>query len=272
MPYIPFEKTFTLEHDTYLSEHTVKGVPCVPAATAIAMFHAAACMHLDRAPVLENIHARNPILVKDRVTTCLETDANDRGLSLCLRSTIPHFIAEAKALDGPILTDRASATSKGQKLRAALYPGKEASADGVYHGRCFQMLERPTLHSAGTLHAEIDDRSLADIFGNVPYSRLALWIDAAFQALGFLTFERLGIKVLPYKVGRLAVGSAVASNQLLVQARTDSIEDGGVHGAVLITMTEGGPVLSMTDITMAVIAQAAKRNAAAISALAPVEA
>ncbi len=250
---LTFEKIFTLETDAYLSQHTIRSVPCVPAAVAIAMFYGLSRCHFDAVPVLETFEAHNPLLVNDRVETRLTSQTMDLGLALVLESSLTHFTATARKAGVSDKMAIALPKAVAELDLGSFYAGAEAGTDGVYHGPKFQMLQNAALDNADSLVAQLNNPGLSDILNNPAYSRLALWIDGGFQALGLLIMKRYGFQSLPTKVGRLMLLDQPLSPTLFIRAQLSAVDSDkvGARGDILICNARGAPVLSMTAVAMA---------------------
>ena len=258
-----FDRQFSVSNDRYLNDHKIKGVACVPAAIAMTQFLGCARLFLDDNPVLIDFEASNPLLVKDSVKTKLTLSVEeDKAANFKMSTSISHFSAKAKLLTSDHITSIINLDIVPAKLSENLeeldvniyYEGNRKADFGLHHGPVFQMMERVFIDdvdsAADKLIVQIDNDALVDILESDPDSRLALWVDGAFQAMGLQVAYSHQLKTLPVKVGELILLPAKPSKKLYVYTKLINISESEVIGNVEIRNSESELVLLLRRVTM----------------------
>jgi len=159
-----------------------------------------------------------------------------------------HFTAQAHCPESSLQTIRHQLgnieflkTSKTQDPRS-FYETNKTSDFGLYHGPAFQVMKKIYKDNSRII-VEVDHHGITDILNNPALSRLALWIDGAFQSLGLLNSLSKSFQALPVSIGEFMVFPHQPTAQVYLHPTITSQNNDNVTGDVIVS-DEAGQVLS----------------------------
>ncbi|MBI2363028.1 MAG: polyketide synthase dehydratase domain-containing protein, partial [Elusimicrobia bacterium] len=242
-------KTFSLESDPWLKDHSISGTPYVAGVMGIELFAETAAKRLGKAPaVLEDVHFALPIkLLRQKPVTVRTVAAEGSAMRIESDFVTPqgiklggprtHFTARVPSEVPPAgaLEARAAAFVKGLSSTKAVVSAK-AVYEAYFHGPRFQVLAGITAigeeELVGLYHAP--KAPLWDGGGRELVFQPML-IEAAFQTCGYRDLHFRKKMTLPDSVERVRVfDGSPAPKDLFVYARWrgTAVADDGAERSV----------------------------------------
>ncbi|MDD2766149.1 MAG: SDR family NAD(P)-dependent oxidoreductase [Candidatus Moranbacteria bacterium] len=245
-----FRKSFHTTSDKWLRDHKIQGAMYVPLAIGIGMFLCLGKMYWKKVPLLKNISAQNPLIVRKAVVECtLERKNVDNKNTLSLKSDVSYFSAE-----------EIKEEKEEQKLFCIIKKnGTKISKKDIYDffeketrisfGPTFQTLQAVWKNEDGSSCAVIDTAKLLPIFGIETFDRLIQWIDASFQMLGLQSADQQRTFVLPISIDWMKYYEEIEKTRFVYPVLLSfTPTETGVRGDVSVVNEKGEVILEMKGI------------------------
>ena len=251
MSHSTFQKTFDLERDAYLRDHTIEGSSYVPAAVGIGMFLCAGSMYYKKFPVLKDIKISNPIIVKDPGAECvLEIEINGKRSSFSIRSHALHFHCAAEEGEADIKVPVRAVPKAVREIAVRSIYSDYYFKDSLYLGPIFQTIHRALIDAAGEPFIVVKTGALLPVLGLGNLDTLMQLIDASFQALGAVALLQ-NKKMIPIKIAELFLfpGGTIPSSVFVIPSDVRFSGD-ELEGDVDVCNEKGGVLLSLRGVTL----------------------
>jgi hypothetical protein len=229
-------RTFSLDSDPWLKDHSIGGVPYVPGVWGLELFARASSAAMGRLPgALEEVAFSLPVkLLRNRPASVkVAVRPNTAGLSLALSTDFvnaqgiklggpkTHFTAKAPAEDPRPEVLAAWKKLPRPKAGTELEVGAEAIYSAYFHGPSFQVLAG-LLSTSEKESLALYRRPQAPLWpsGGETLKFSPMLIEAAFQACGYRDLRYAKRMTLPDSIGRVLVfETGQTPTELLVWTR-----------------------------------------------------
>jgi acyl carrier protein len=195
-----FEKTFSLDKDSYLREHKIKSKSYLPVSVGIGMFMCIANLKFGNFFTLNNVKSHSPIIVDNKTKKVfLKFEENLIGLKTNIESNIKHLSCDIEKND-KIKTKKIGFNGFKYEVDMSSAYNNEV----IYFGPKIRPLSKIFLDNKNSLVACVDINNLNLIIDSFPYGKLILLVESSFHALGFSNFIANRNIGLPESVSKIS--------------------------------------------------------------------
>ncbi len=241
---VEFLRTFSLDEDSYLKDHKIKGLYYVPAAMGISMFACVARLYFDEEFIINNFDIKNPIILKDKVDVRINTMTRKNGIHMDISTNVKNYSCDIERSQDQEVIKRKIKKFSSEILINSLY-SEYYFKDSIRFGPKFQNMHSVFLDTDNNFIIKTNNLRLSEYTGEHLYDRLIQWFDLGFQALGYFTLYKHRIQSLPSSIDKIRIFFNVKETENVIIIP----EIKSVKGDVMILNDLGEVMMLMEGVT-----------------------